>query len=180
MNENFQNQEASFYQTGRTQPPKKRGGLFALVLVAFIFLSGIVSVLGLLNIRLFRKAEKDAQESSVAFFRLAESSVQSAAYTGSFYLPSLGVSGAFTDPLDQLLYSLPQGFYISSVEDGSNAAAKGLLPGDIIQSLDGVTITETDSLQSFLNSLSENQSVRLVIFRGGYQFFLDIAANETQ
>lgn len=174
MNENFQNQEASFYQTGRTQPPKQRGGVLALVLVAFIFLSGIVSVLGLLNIRLFRKAEQSARESSVAFSRAEESSVQSAAYAGSFYLTGLGVSGAFTDPLDQLLYSLPQGFYISSVEKDSNAEKKGLLPGDIIQSLDGVTLTETDSLQKLLRGLAEDQSVRLVVCRGAYQFLLDI------
>lgn len=173
MNENIQNQEASFYQTGRTQPPKKHGNVFALVLVAFIFLSGIISVLGLLNIRLFRRAEE--KENPVAFSRSGKSTVQSAAYTGSFYLPDLGVSGAFTDPLDQLLYSLPQGFYISSVENGSNAHMKGLLPGDVIQSLDGVALTENDSLQKLLNGLAENQSVRLVVCRGGYQFFLDIA-----
>lgn len=178
MNENFPNQESSFYQTGRTQPPKKHGGLLALVLVAFIFLSGIVSVLGLLNIRLFRRAEE--KENPVAFSRSAESTAQSAAYASSFYLPGLGVSGAFTDPLDQLLYSLPQGFYISSVEDGSNAHTKGLLPGDVIQSLDGVTLTETVSLQSLLGGLAENQSVRLVIFREGYQFLLDITVSPAQ
>lgn len=173
MNENFQNQEASFYQTGRTQPPKRHGGALALALVAFIFLSGIVSVLGLLNIRLFRRAEE--KENPVAFSRSGESTAQSVSYTSSFYLPGLGVSGAFTDPLDQLLYSLPQGFYVSSVEDGSNAHVKGLLPGDVIQSLDGISLTEKDSLQNLLNGLAENQSVRLVICREGYQFFLDIS-----
>ena len=174
MNENTQNQETSFYQTGRTQPPKQRGGALSLLLMAFIFLSGIVSVLGLLNIRLFHRAEESARDNPVAFSRAEESSVQSAAYAGSFYLPGLGVSGAFTDPLDQLLYRLPQGFYISSVETGSNAEEKGLLPGDIIQSLDGVTLTETNSLQNLLNGLAEDQSVRLVVCRGDYQFLLDI------
>ena len=177
MNETSHTQESSFYQTGRTQPPKKQGGVFALVLVAFIFLSGIISVLGLLNIQLFRRAEEESRESSVAFSRSVESAVQSAAYTGSFYVPALGVNGAFTDSLDQLLYSLPQGFYISSVEDGSAAAVEGLLPGDIIQSLDGISLAGTDTLQTLLNSLSEDQSVRLVICRGDYQFFLDIVPN---
>lgn len=169
MNENFQNQEASFYQTGRTQPPKKRGGLFALVLVAFIFLSGIVSVLGLLNIRLFRRAEE--RENPVTFSRSGESSSLSTVYTENLRLPDLGISGAFTDPLDQLLYSLPQGFYISSVEEGSIADAKGLLPGDVLQSLDGTT---ADSPQTLLNGLQENRSVRLMISRDGYRFFVDV------
>lgn len=169
MNENFQNQEVSFYQTGRTQPPKKRGGVFSLVLMAFIFLSGIVSVLGLLNIRLFHRAE--TRENSVSFSKSAGSSVQSSIYEEHLHLPDLGISGAFTDPLDQLLYSLPQGFYVSSVEEGSAAAAKGLLPGDVIQGLDGM---DADSLQTLLNGLQEKQSVRLMISRDGYRFFMDV------
>lgn len=170
MHENFQNQE-SFYQTGRTQPPKKSGGLFALVLVVFIFLSGIVSVLGLLNIRLFHKAEEASQKNAISFSRTPENTVQSI-NAEQLHLPDLGVCGGFTDPLDQILYSLPQGFYISSVDSGSHADEKGLLPGDVIQSLDGM---EADSLQTLLGSLQEKQSVRLVVNRNGHQFFLDIA-----
>lgn len=171
MNENTHNPESSFYQTGSTQPPKKHGGLLALMLVAFIFLSGIVSVLGLLNIRLFRRAEEAARENPVSFSRQPESTLQDAAYSDHLHLPDLGICGGFTDPLDQLLYSLPQGFYISSVDRGSDAEQKGLLPGDVIQSLDG---TEADSLQTLLNGLQEKQSVRLLINRDGYQFVLDI------
>ena len=170
MNDNFQ-KEAAFYQTGRTQPPKQRGGLFALVLVVFIFLGGIVSLLGLLNIRLFQQAEEAAQENSVVFSRSSESTIQSTVYEGSFHLSDLGISGAFTDPLDQLLYHLPQGFYISSVDKGSVADAKGLLPGDVIQNLDGV---EADSLQALLSGLQEKQSVRLMVSRDGYRFFMDV------
>ena len=41
------------YQTGSTKPPKSRSGLVALLLVIVIFLAGITSILGILNIRLF-------------------------------------------------------------------------------------------------------------------------------
>ncbi len=50
------------YQTGRTVPPKSRGGLIAVLLAVIILLFGIVSILGLMNIHLFRQlmgAEKD-------------------------------------------------------------------------------------------------------------------------
>ena len=43
------------YQTGHTAPPKSRGGLIALLLGIIILLFGIISVLGLLNIHLFRQ-----------------------------------------------------------------------------------------------------------------------------
>ena len=42
----------SIYGTGPTQPPKSRGGLVALLLILIIFLCGIVTVLGILNVRM--------------------------------------------------------------------------------------------------------------------------------
>ena len=55
------------YQTGSTQPPKSHGGLIAVLLALVIFLGGISSALGILNIRLFRQisnAEATAASSS--------------------------------------------------------------------------------------------------------------------
>lgn len=45
----------SVYQTGRTQPPRNHGGLLAVLLIAVIFLCGLSSWLGFLNIHLFRR-----------------------------------------------------------------------------------------------------------------------------
>ena len=49
--------EPGMYETGRTRPPKSHGGLIALLLVIVIFLGGLVSVLGILNVRLFAKLQ---------------------------------------------------------------------------------------------------------------------------
>ena len=43
------------YETGRTRPPKRRGGCCAAVLVIFIFIFGLVTLLGVLNVRLFTR-----------------------------------------------------------------------------------------------------------------------------
>ena len=43
------------YRTGSTRPPKSHGGLIALLLVLVILLSGITTILGVVNIRLFRQ-----------------------------------------------------------------------------------------------------------------------------
>ena len=43
------------YGTGRTRPPKSHTGIVALLLVIVIFLTGIITVLGLLNVKLFRE-----------------------------------------------------------------------------------------------------------------------------
>jgi len=45
----------SVYGTGPTQPPKDRGGIIALLLVLVILLCGIVTALGILNVKLFQK-----------------------------------------------------------------------------------------------------------------------------
>ncbi len=59
---NFSDWDDSVYGTGHTEPPKSRGGLIALLLIMMIFLCGIITVLGILNIRLFRelKIQKEA------------------------------------------------------------------------------------------------------------------------
>ena len=59
-----------YYGTGPTQPPKNRGGLIALMLILLIFLSGIITVLGILNIRMFQELkvqQQKADELSIAF-----------------------------------------------------------------------------------------------------------------
>ena len=61
--------EPGKYETGRTRPPKNHRGLIAVLLVIVIFLSGLVSFLGLLNVRLFAqlKAMPEPEENPVSF-----------------------------------------------------------------------------------------------------------------
>ena len=61
--------DPSIYGTGRTNPPKNRGGIIAFLLVLVIFLGGLVSVLGILNVRLFTqlKEQSKKQEDSLSF-----------------------------------------------------------------------------------------------------------------
>ncbi len=57
----------SVYGTGPMQPPKSRGGAVALMLILVIFLCGIITVLGILNIRLFREIrQQERNELSIS------------------------------------------------------------------------------------------------------------------
>lgn len=47
------------YQTGNTQPPKNRNGLITVLLILVIFLCGLSTWLGLLNVHLFRMLQED-------------------------------------------------------------------------------------------------------------------------
>lgn len=53
------------YYTGNTKPPKSRRGLIAVLLVAVIFLGGLSTALGLLNVRMFRQLSTKTADSVV-------------------------------------------------------------------------------------------------------------------
>ena len=56
------------YGTGRTRPPKSHSGMIAALLILIILLCGVVSVLGVLNIRLFQKLTQQEEEASAIAF----------------------------------------------------------------------------------------------------------------
>ena len=68
------------YGTGPTEPPKNRGGLVALLLILVIFLIGIITVLGILNVRLFHQLQSQEEyDLSISFS--AEATTESYAET---------------------------------------------------------------------------------------------------
>ena len=100
--ENWENQnfERDSYQTGSTKPPKNRGGLVAGLLVAVILLAGVSSILGLMNIQLFRMLQ--AEKGSSAFFSPNETK---AVVTGPIDVtgkPKLGLTVSSINELNTL------------------------------------------------------------------------------
>ena len=61
------NWDDSVYGTGPTDPPKSRGGLVALLLILVIFLCGIVTVLGILNVKMFTQLKQEKKDLSIAY-----------------------------------------------------------------------------------------------------------------
>ena len=71
------------------------------------------------------------------------------------------------------------GLYVVSVSDGSDAKAKGLLPGDIIMEVDGAVLTTTAELSEMKDKLHVGDTMHFVILRDGERMELDIALVET-
>ena len=66
-----------YYGTGHTEPPQEKRGPMALMLILVIFLFGIVTVLGILNVRLFRELKLKKQESELSIsFAMEETAPQ--------------------------------------------------------------------------------------------------------
>lgn len=65
---NYTDWDDSIYGTGPTEPPKSRGGLMAVLLILIIFLCGIITVLGVLNVKLFHKLRlQEENDLSISF-----------------------------------------------------------------------------------------------------------------
>lgn len=68
FNRHYTDWDDSVYGTGPTQPPKNRGGAVALMLILIIFLCGLITVLGILNVRLFRELRlREENELSISY-----------------------------------------------------------------------------------------------------------------
>ena len=97
----------SVYGTGRTKPPKDRGDAAAFMLILIIFLCGIITVLGILNIKLFHQLQvKQEEELSIAFTVGETTAEETAPVTVQETAPHAYSSGEFT-ALD--LQQAPQG-----------------------------------------------------------------------
>ena len=94
--------------------------------------------------------------------------------------PTLGITGQAVTSFEQLYYRIPQGIYITAVAPNSDAAKKGISPGDILLQFDGQRITDSDTLTNLLYAHKAGDTVRVVIYRGGSQYALDITLDEVQ
>ena len=68
--------DQGIYETGRTRPPKSYGGLIAILLVVVILLSGVISVLGILNVRLFTQLKQAGENGSDSFSIVSQTGEQ--------------------------------------------------------------------------------------------------------
>ena len=62
-----------------------------------------------------------------------------------------------------------EGFYVNDIQKGTGAEKAGLQKGDIIQRIDGVTISKFSDLKGFLNTKNPNDTVEVLILRGDKQ-----------
>ena len=99
--------DEGIYGTGNTKPPKNHGGLIAFLLISVIFLSGIVSVLSLMNVKLFQKLNQMTMaepEQPVSFYSVEESNTQ--ATTEAVPEETMQISVCQEDAADDTVLSL--------------------------------------------------------------------------
>ena len=162
------------YGTGKMEMPKNNNnGIVALLMIAVIFLSGLVSVLSFMNIRLFQQLQQEQLEKIPEPIAFAENSSLSheeydmSAYSGaeSTYIPKWKVSVYKVTEFDQNYFQWPEGLMIVRAEPNPY----GLMEGDIILSADGKPITNPKILSALLNGRRE---VEFTLARGDDTYIL--------
>jgi predicted metalloprotease with PDZ domain len=164
--ENFENQnmEQDSYKTGSTKPPKNRGGLVAGLLVAVILLAGVCSILGLMNVQLFRMLQ--AEKKHPVSFAPSETKVVTTEPTrDATGKPELGLTVDSIGELDQRYFHLPAGALITQVEAQGCGAKAGLAVGDIILSLNGVEVETAEALELVLQTCQAGDRVEVGFYR---------------
>ena len=157
------------YRTGSTQPPKSHGGLVAFLLVVIIFLCGISTALGLMNIRLFRQLTAFAtEETGPITFSQSDGITRDAPDT------PLGFMGQAVPPFWQNYHDLPPGIYVTKVIAGSHAATQGVLPGDVLVAINGSPVTDMETLQQALSENAPGDTVTASFIRREQEILLTL------
>ena len=91
------------YGTGRTQPPKSHSGIIAVLLIAVIVLTGTITLLGFMNIRMFRQLNRQeaVQDVNICFDSGAFNQDESAASSGALMQIDASQATAPTTPAVQ-------------------------------------------------------------------------------
>ncbi len=92
--------------------------------------------------------------------------------------PALGVTvGAMPAGVAEE-YDIPEGLYISGVEEGSDAWAQGVRVGDILTHVNGQEVTTTDEVAAIKDGFQVGDSLTLTIYRDGSTFDVEVMLQE--
>ena len=175
--EHYEPQESGTYRTGSTNPPKKSGCLLAFILIFLIFSIGIVSSLGLVNIRLWRNIDVSEPNETVSI--VVSDPVEDTPQTAKICREDpLGIQVESISLLYQMYYDLPNGLHITYVEPGSPADQAGLTVGDILLRVENVSVTSTAELEKALYAFDPGTTVQLTIYRGSDQISVSVTLGE--
>lgn len=163
MSEYKQENYRDTYRTGRTDPPKSHQGVIAILLILVTVLSSIVTVLGMMNVRMWsilqdREKQDGELENQIA---LAEMFDEAATEEETV----LGMSCQEISELYRSYNQWPSGLYISQVEPGSPADRCKILSGDILIAVNGTPVSRQAEWKQAVDTAQPGTQLKLTIYR---------------
>lgn len=98
--------------------------------------------------------------------------------TGKFSRPYLGVRYQLVDKKTAILNTVPQGVFIVEVVAGSPAEVAGIKDGDIITEIDGVKLTEENSLVEVVSGKTVGTEIKVKVFRDDKEIEVAVLLSE--
>ena len=92
--------------------------------------------------------------------------------------PSLGLEGQSISTFYQFYYRMPAGILITNLDPDSDAAAKGLIRGDILMSLDGKQLSSLDVLEQIIYASTPGDQLQATVYRDGRDFAVTLTMGE--
>ena len=88
--------------------------------------------------------------------------------------PAIGISGEALPTYYRMYYRLPDGVYVTAVNEGSDAKAKGIREGDIVTAINGESICSIDDLNTVKNQYAAGDEVTLTVYRSGAYYEITV------
>ncbi len=92
--------------------------------------------------------------------------------------PKLGITGRDVSQLMMMANGLPQGVLIVSVEEDSDAYAKGVRAGDVITGFGGVKVNGMSALNAEKEKYKAGDTVPLTVYRDGQEYTVNVTLSE--
>ena len=93
--------------------------------------------------------------------------------------PSIGITVGAIPEQAMEKYSMPEGVYISEVQEKSDAAEKGLKKGDIVLEVNDTPVTTPEEIKEIKDRFNVGDILKMKIWRDGETFEVDVAIVDT-
>ena len=161
--------ERDWYETGSTRPPKDHGSMIAVLLMLVIFLGGVATLMGVMNVRLFQMLE--AQQQAKDAYLYADEALATQATDSrqedscEVTVALLGIKGQTVSKFDRRFFQLPQGYLVTDLTEDSVDQQAGIRTGDVIVGVESQPVLNCDDLSDLLEQLQPGQTVKLQVYR---------------
>lgn len=162
----YESDSRDTYQTGSTNPPKSHQGIIAVLLILVTVLTSVVTVLSMMNVRLFQLLDEQTKQ-AVSFEEEEIAQVDTAPQVAALQadVPVLGLTCEEIAGLYRSYHELPNGLYISQVQHDSPAYKADIRAGDVLVAFNREPIAEEADFVQAVTELAPGDHLVLTVFR---------------
>lgn len=182
-NEYSESWDSGTYQTGPSKPLKRQSVLITVLLMSVIFLGGIASALGVMNVHLLIRLTQQQSgqvdmaveqtngvtEASYDFFH-SEEPVETCVPEEETLATRLGFRVQELNALCRQYWDLSFGLQVIAVTD----AACQLQESDILTAINDQPLTTLSQLYSIISAAKESDVLQLDVLRAGQQLTIEL------